>query len=412
MSNVRLADLLGAKENTIRWERPLLFFTALFLSDISGFVIGPPLVNLIFPSDRTFGFALNEVFGTADELLRILLFNMVLAGAAFIVFRVVSNDFIAIPIVAVIYGFAARLIDLGMMSGWNKSITFWERQSLLLLRPQLLLVLTLATLWAVGLLAGIAVMVRLLQPLWLALLLGAVVGLLIPLPFRIAMVWSSPNSSMRFLSFYFFSAVIFAVAFWAGLRITSYSTSLISVSSRPRLATAFYLGAIASLVAVVEVLAIMIVGESIASSSVSRYPVPLLIAITFLLMILGVVVIMVLVYKMWAAIQDGHARTSPGRAVGLLFIPLANLIWMFQVFPGFAKDFNAFVKRHAFNVPLLPTGLFTAYCVITLCAVIPFLGLLFSVIDYFVLLAMVSKICDAVNAIPESAVTATSVSPT
>ena len=36
------------------------------------------------------------------------------------------------------------------------------------------------------------------------------------------------------------------------------------------------------------------------------------------------IVLLAFWYQAWSAIQDGHARTSPGRAVGFVFIPLFN----------------------------------------------------------------------------------------
>lgn len=108
----------------------------------------------------------------------------------------------------------------------------------------------------------------------------------------------------------------------------------------------------------------------------------------------------VLIYKMWATIQDGCARPTPGWAVGASFIPFYNLNWIFQFFPGFAKDYNAFAERHALNVPRLSTGVFTAYPIICILAAIPYLGLLFVPAGYVVLLVMVARICNAVNAVP------------
>src|SRR6266852_5492001 len=46
----------------------------------------------------------------------------------------------------------------------------------------------------------------------------------------------------------------------------------------------------------------------------------------------AVVLTMSLWYRMWSAIQDGHARTTPGKAVGLMFVPLFNVYWMFVAF--------------------------------------------------------------------------------
>ena len=85
------------------------------------------------------------------------------------------------------------------------------------------------------------------------------------------------------------------------------------------------------------------------------------IAVAYVPIIYLAVVMFVLYHKMWAAIQDGHARTSPGKAVGFLFIPIFNIYWSFQAIWGFSKDFNAFVARHSVNTPKLPEGLFLAY---------------------------------------------------
>ena len=106
---------------------------------------------------------------------------------------------------------------------------------------------------------------------------------------------------------------------------------------------------------------------------------------------------MTLTYKMWKAIQDGHARTTPGQAVGFLFIPFFNLYWVFQTYRGFAEDFNSFIRRHSINATILPTSLFTAYGVLIICGIIPFIGWLCAAANFIVLLLMISAICDAVN---------------
>jgi len=108
-------------------------------------------------------------------------------------------------------------------------------------------------------------------------------------------------------------------------------------------------------------------------------------AIGIIGLLYSAVVIFVLYYRMWEAIQDGHARTSPGEAVGFLFIPFFNVYWMFQVTWGFAQDYNAYVARHSINAKKLSEGFFLAATILSF-AVIPFV-------------IMVSQICDAVNAI-------------
>src|SRR5271170_1941747 len=108
-------------------------------------------------------------------------------------------------------------------------------------------------------------------------------------------------------------------------------------------------------------------------------------------------------YKMWESIQDGHARTSPGKAIGFLFIPLFSLYWIFQVLWGFSKDYNAYVDRHAADSKKLPEGLFLACTILPLTMCIPFLNLLTAIPYWVVFMMVVSQVCDAVNALPSEA---------
>jgi hypothetical protein len=120
----------------------------------------------------------------------------------------------------------------------------------------------------------------------------------------------------------------------------------------------------------------------------------------------GVVFWLVFTYKMWASIQDGRARTSPCRAVGFLFIPFYNFYWIFQAFWGFARDFNAFIARYSLKVAPLSPSLFGAYAVLTLAQLLPSIGVVFAVANYLVMLAVVSKVADAVNSLPLQAAAA------
>jgi hypothetical protein len=53
---------------------------------------------------------------------------------------------------------------------------------------------------------------------------------------------------------------------------------------------------------------------------------------------------LVLLYKMWRAIQGSQARTSPAQAVLLLFVPVVNIYWVFQAYWGWARDYNRFAS--------------------------------------------------------------------
>jgi hypothetical protein len=53
-----------------------------------------------------------------------------------------------------------------------------------------------------------------------------------------------------------------------------------------------------------------------------------------------------LLYNFWTIIQDGFASTTPGKAVGFLFIPIFNLYWYFRAFYGLSKDIKFYIDRH------------------------------------------------------------------
>lgn len=82
------------------------------------------------------------------------------------------------------------------------------------------------------------------------------------------------------------------------------------------------------------------------------------------------VVWLVLWHKAWQAVQDGMARTSAGRAIGFMFIPVFNLYWVFNAVWGLARDYNAFIKRHKLAVDPLPEWLFMAYCLSAVAGVV------------------------------------------
>ncbi len=112
------------------------------------------------------------------------------------------------------------------------------------------------------------------------------------------------------------------------------------------------------------------------------------------------IVALIFCYKMWESIQDGHARMSPGKAVGFLFIPLFNLYWMFHVFWGFAKDYNAYIERNGVNVKKLREELFLAFSILPLTTWIPFLNFVTTIAYWVVFCMVVSQVCDAVNTLP------------
>ncbi len=165
-----------------------------------------------------------------------------------------------------------------------------------------------------------------------------------------------------------------------------------------KLSKPFYLGSIAGGLVLYVLLAIVAVALS-SSRSTEEAGIFFLVLGGLAALYAGIVW-WVLVYKMWAAIQDGHARTTPGKAVGFMFIPFYNIYWIFQAIPGFAKDYNSYLQRHSVNAPPLPEGLFLAIPILALVSIIPLLGILASLANLILFIIVAGKVCDAVNALP------------
>ena len=113
--------------------------------------------------------------------------------------------------------------------------------------------------------------------------------------------------------------------------------------------------------------------------------------------IVYIVYTFILLAKMWGSIQDSEARTTPGKAIGFLFIPIFSVYWIFNVWGGFPTDYNNFVERYRLQVPQLSSGLFIAFPLLVLLSGLSF-GITL-VINFFVILAIIPKVCDAVNAV-------------
>jgi predicted Ser/Thr protein kinase len=93
-------------------------------------------------------------------------------------------------------------------------------------------------------------------------------------------------------------------------------------------------------------------------------------------------------YRCWKTLPERYRATTPGRAVGLMFVPLFNFFWAFISFPKLARGFNAWRE----NLPELPTrdvrtlGIWKAVLFVCFWTIawIPLLGGVFCVADSIV----------------------------
>jgi hypothetical protein len=174
------------------------------------------------------------------------------------------------------------------------------------------------------------------------------------------------------------------------------------IKSVPPLSKPFYFGSFCAVGAINFILDLIIwaalgSGEPETAIALSCLSIPLSIYI--------VVVCAVLWYKAWQSIQDGYARTTPGKAIGFTFIPFYNIYWIFQAFWGFAVDYNSFIRRHKIQTRELPPGLYLALCILGLVGAIiyripvPGLGTIYNIPHLIIGIMAIYKLCDAVNAL-------------
>lgn len=69
-------------------------------------------------------------------------------------------------------------------------------------------------------------------------------------------------------------------------------------------------------------------------------------------------------YKLWAFIPTPYAETTPGKAVGYLFIPFYNFYWIFQSCCGVARSLNRLASDNNLSEVKASIPLATAYSVV------------------------------------------------
>ncbi len=86
-------------------------------------------------------------------------------------------------------------------------------------------------------------------------------------------------------------------------------------------------------------------------------------AMILICVFLSNLVLLRMLYKTWAALPVSHARTTPGKAVGFMFVPFYNLYWVWNAYVGFARDFNRYVKEVDPQEQPQPDGFYLAFCI-------------------------------------------------
>ena len=123
-----------------------------------------------------------------------------------------------------------------------------------------------------------------------------------------------------------------------------------------------------------------------------------------IVMVIPMILSYVFLYRAWHILQPGGARTSPGKAVGFMFIPFFSLYWIFVCYHGWAQDWNRIRNSHS-NLTSMPTvseGLFMAGPICMLASIVPFIGFLSALAGGIIILIMLFNICKVVNAMADA----------
>ncbi len=91
-------------------------------------------------------------------------------------------------------------------------------------------------------------------------------------------------------------------------------------------------------------------------------------------LILYIVFGFILLYRNWRVIENASdlATTSPGQAVGMLFVPFYNIYWQFMAFWKLSEGQQKFIEQSGINVEVKPKpSLALAFCI---CNCVPWLG--------------------------------------
>lgn len=108
--------------------------------------------------------------------------------------------------------------------------------------------------------------------------------------------------------------------------------------------------------------------------------------------LLGAICGMVYLHRAWTILRWSMPRTTPGKAVGLLFVPFYSLYWIFVAYRGLAEDWNRTMATYPdlTLAPRMNDGLFLAFCI----CVVTIVGAPFAPILWFIMMA---NICQGIN---------------
>lgn len=118
--------------------------------------------------------------------------------------------------------------------------------------------------------------------------------------------------------------------------------------------------------------------------------------------IASMVLLYMLLYRYWELIQDGYHRTTPGQAVGFMFIPFFNFYWVFVAIKGLAEDMNRYTQERGIAAPQANTGLALTLCILTCVSIIPYVNFVTGIAALIIIFILWSNFNQVATAIWQS----------
>lgn len=372
MTEGRVADLLGVRPGApVRWERPLLYFMALIASGVVGglaFALQVALERGNWDARLAAGTDWSRVLMVGRALIY--------AAVAPLAFRLVRNAIAAALAAAVVAGPLLQLISAAASAAQRPQAGFHADLSWMGQASVGVLVTFLAL--EVGL--------RLVRRRWLGLLVGTTIGAVGALAVKIlfqVIRGQPPNPGLVGAALDLIPRAMFAVVLSASLAAASPDDdepARAGAERSRRGPDGFHTGAIVAADWTLLLLSLALVTATIVNAGRYRSDIDRLAGLIVSLAMLALVILRSVVFctwlhRVWSGIQDEQSSITPGKAVGLLFVPFFNLYWAFRAIAGIPDAHNAVVARRGLaGAPFLSPGPFKTYVLLVEATLVPLFG--------------------------------------
>ncbi|MFD0893057.1 DUF4339 domain-containing protein [Luteolibacter ambystomatis] len=114
-----------------------------------------------------------------------------------------------------------------------------------------------------------------------------------------------------------------------------------------------------------------------------------------ILLLVGAIQFLIYLYRAWLVLQPHTSRSTPGKAVGFLFIPLFSIYWKFVAYWRWSEEWNRLVANVRPGAPRMTEGVFLAYAITGAAALIA--GAFAALPSIILFLIAMRQVCNAVN---------------